>query len=366
MSARSDALTAQLRTSLTKAERRRAVRQFTAPEAAPVEARDIANSELRRFLTQGSRVEERAASEGTTTAGGFMVRPLFGEVIRYLKSFDEILKDVEVFETLTGSTLVRPQVSSLVAAPSASVSENTDVADSSGTLPVFAGTQSWGQCPTWPVTLYMSNMLLNDALAEGYARTVSDPGIGLGGPTTEWGQNITGSPAPALNPSGPDLLALMGSAAAEALHRKIAAVLQAALIASATGGQTQALGSLTVPNVALMLSKLGAAFRPGARLYMSSSDFGTLAKADSTGLRNLDALIPGGIVVTDAVSNWATGTTSGPILADMGSYFTWRQAPGYATVSRELRAEYAQTVVIMALRADFAATGRSAAAVFAN
>ena len=195
--ARQDLLIAQIRTAQTKSERRAAVREFTSPSpaaAAPsAEDRSAANVLMRSALRVGGRFEERAASEASATGGGDLVAPLMGSVIRYMKEWNSLLADVEVYPTATGASMVRPQVSSLVAAPSAAVSENTALADSSGTLPVFAGQQSFGQTPNYPVTLYVSNQLAED--------------------------------------SQTDAIDLMSQAAAEAIGRKLAALLSGVLYA---------------------------------------------------------------------------------------------------------------------------------------
>lgn len=331
---RQDVLIAQIRTAQTKAERRAAVREFTNSTPAETEERASANVILRSALrladTGSRRFEERAAAEGTASAGGDLVRPLMGSVIHYLKEFNGCLADAEVYRTDTGASLVRPQVSSLVAAPSASVAENITVSDSSATLPVFVGQQSFGQTPSYPITLVASNQIVDDSQA--------------------------------------DLIALLGSAAAEAIGRKLASVLQAAIYGAATTGQELALSgsAVTVDSVAALLGLIDPAYLPSARLYVCPTDYAKLAANDPTGLRNLSALIPGGVVVTNSATAYTSGAVSGPVLANLGAFVTWRQAPGHVIVSRERFADSLQTAVIVNNRSDFAVTGRVTAAAFSK
>ena len=70
--------------------------------------------------------------------------------------------------------------------------------------------------------------------------------------------------------------------------------------------------------------------------------------------------------VSNAVTSWSSGTVSGPILSDLSSFATWRRVPGNVIVSREARAELAQTLVVVNVRADFAVTGRTTSAVFSK
>lgn len=332
MTARSDLLAAQLRTAMTKTERRDAVQSFMSSQASPEDVRAMtrADQDLRAFI-RGARntnlYESRAAGEATAGAGAELVPPGFAtSVIRYLKEYDGVLSDVEDLETPHGEAWKRPQVSAFTAA-GAAVTENNQVPDGSASLVAFAGQQAFGQTPSYAALLITSFQVLQDA-------------------------NVP-------------LTAMLASAAAESIGREVASVASTALYAAATTGQEVSISSVSAASVAKLLANIDPAFLPGAKLYVSPADYATMASADITGLRHLSKIVP--VVVTHAATNYVTTTVSGPVLANLGRFLTMRRVNSIGVqVLQERYADLLQVGVIAHLRADFQPTGQATAAVFSK
>lgn len=325
--ARQDILIAQLRTAMTKPERRAAVRAFE--QAGPAEDRAAVDREFRAFLQNApaTPVEMRAMGETTASAGGNIVAPGFAsDVIRLMREFDSVLNDMEPLRTPKGGTWARPQVSSFTAQGGA-VAEGTQLTDSSGTLITFINTQAFGKTPTYPALMVASFQLAQDA-------------------------NV-------------DLAGLMASAAGEAIGRQVAADATTALYAAAPAGQQVALSGSAVTNasVAGLLANLDPAYLPGCKLYVSAGDYAKLVVDDPVKLR----AFPVPVVPTNAVTDYTAATVSGPVLARMDRFMSMRRVGGVRVqVLRERYADLGQIGVLVSVRADFQARGEDSAAVFSK
>ncbi len=329
---RSELLRNQLATAITRAERRSAASAFMSAQPSVDEVRELtrSDSELRTWIRtarQGALYESRAAAEGSATTGGDLVPPGFAtSVIRGIKEFDSVLNDCEDLPTDLGFTFKRPQVASFTAAGSAAA-EGSQLSDGTSTLIAFSGTQSFGDTPTYSGLGIMSFQILDD--------------------------------------SNVGLTKLLSSAIGEAIGRQAAADASTALYGAATSGQEVSIGSITPTNVAKLLAKLDPAFLPGAKLYVSQADYSSLAASDLTALRHLDDIVP--VVPTHAVTDFVTTTVSGPVLANMGAAMTMRRVGKIqCQVLNERYADNLEVGVLCWFRADFASTGRTAAAVFSH
>ena len=367
-SARQDILAAQLRTAMTKAERRNAVKQFQTPEARGDRA--ALNAELRAFLLS-QREETRAAGEGTNSAGGYIAPPGFSdEIVRLLKDYDGIISDVEDLPTVHGQTWKRPQVSSLVVSGSA-LSENTAATDATSTLVSFPGQQSFGITPTYVALLSASLQLIQDA----FHQDISDGKAGAWNPLVPGAgnQSAAGSMPPVYNgvPTGNgDLVDLLASAAAEAIGRQVAAAGSTALYGAATAGQEVALGTLTAANLAKLVGLVDPAYlRMGCAYYMSAADFATVFSASTGILANADGLRLNGwpIVITNAATNWVTSTVSGPVFGRLDRFMSMRRVKDVqAQVLRERYADNLQVAINTYFRADFQPRGETTAVAFSK
>jgi hypothetical protein len=360
--ARQDALIAQIRTARTKAERRAAARQFQHAPAVPEapEARAALNRDLGRFIL-ARRDEFRAAGEATNSAGGYLAPPAFSdEVIRLLREWDSVIADCEDLVTSHGQSWKRPQISSFTAS-GAALSENTAATDATSTLISFAGQQSFGITPTYAALLSASLQLIQDAIRQD----LSDGKAG--------GWNPLGSGAPPVYSGVPtgngDLVSLLASAAAESLGRQVASAGSTALYAAATTGQEASLGTLTPANLAKLIAVVDAAYiKMGCKFYMSSADaatvFGTsgvLANAGSLSLFGFP------VEITNAATNWSTGTVSGPVFGRLDRFMTLRRVNGVtAQVLKERFADALQVAVLCHARMDFAARGEPTALAYSK
>lgn len=284
---------------------------------------------IRTLLMDGGSHEYRAMGEGTT--GGDLVKPGFADtVIRLLKEYDSVIADCEPLDTDTGSTWLRPQVSSLVASSSA-LSENTQrtsyggEATGSQTQVTFAGQQSFGQTPVYVARLAASMQLIQD--------------------------------------SDVDAEALLASAASESIGREVASVASTALYGAATSGQEVSLTTLTNAKIAGLVAKLDPAYFPGAKLYVGAADYAALLADDPVKLK----AFPFPVVVTNAATAFSSGTVTGPVLANLGRFLTMRRAGGVKVqVLDERYAEWGQRAVNVYARVDFEPRGETTAAVFSK
>lgn len=357
--ARQDALIAAIRTAQTKAERRSAVRSAMAPE--PAEARADLNAQVRSFLIAqvAETRESRAAGEGTNSAGGYATPPGFSdEVVRLLKEYDSIISDCEDLPTPHGQTWLRPQVSSLVASGSA-LSENNAASDGTSTLISFPGQQSFGITPTYVALLTASLQLIQDS----FRQDISDGKAG--------GWNGTGAP-PVMSgvPTGNgDLTDLLASAAVESIGRQVASAGSTALYGAATTGQEASLGSLTSANLAKLIGLVDPAYlRMGCSYYMSNVDAATVFGASGV-LANAGSLSLFGfpVEITNAATNWVTGTVSGPVFGRLDRFMSLRRVNGVTVqVLRERFADHLQVGIDCYFRCDFAARGETTAVAFSK
>lgn len=325
---------------MTKQERRSAVRQFETPEARDERAQ--LNADLRTYINS-LITESRAAGEGTNSAGGYLTPPGFAsEIVRLVKEYDSVISDCEDLPTDSGNPWQRPQVQSFTASGSAA-SENSQLSDATSTVVTFNGLQSFSRTPTYAAMAIVSRQLLED------------------------GMQPNGSPLD--SPDGSqDLVQILASSAAESISRQVASVASTALYAAATSGQEVALTTLTVSNVAKLLSGIDPGYLPGAKLYVSPVDFASLASNDITGLRHLNDIVP--VVPTNVIGNYTSGSsTTGPVLANLGRFMTMRRVRTQTMQVQKLTERYAdlaQVGILVYARVDFQPRGETTSAVFSK
>lgn len=368
MSARQDALAAQLRTAMTKQERRSAVRQFQTPETA-TEQRARLNADLRTYLN-ALIAEARAAGEGTDSSGGYITPPGFAsEVIRLVKEYDSVISDCEDLPTSDGNAWKRPQVSSF-AASGAAAAENSQLTDGTSSLISFAGQQSFGRTPTYPAMLLASYELIQDTLQPivahngvgiGLGENVMMDGIGIG--------NVAGFNKPPVYNGMPtgngDLVHILASAASEAIGRQVASAASTALYGAAVAGQEVSIGTVTVANIAKLIAKIDAGYLAGAKVYCSMTDYSLLVADDPVKL----AALPVPVVPTSAATDFVTTTVSGPVLANLGRFMTMRRVRSQTLNVQVLRERYADNLQVginVYARVDFQPRGETTAAVFSH
>jgi hypothetical protein len=94
-------------------------------------------------------------------------------------------------------------------------------------------------------------------------------------------------------------------------------------------------------------------------------DYAAMIASGGKDFQALTSVVP--VVPTNAATAYSSGTVSGPVLANLGAFLTMRRTHGVRVqILRERYAEFLQTAVNVYLRADFAVTGRTSAAVFSK
>jgi hypothetical protein len=137
-------------------------------------------------------------------------------------------------------------------------------------------------------------------------------------------------------------------------------VVSTALYGAATTGQEIALAgsAVTVASVAGLLANLDPAYLDGAKLYCSPGDYAKLVAADPKGLQAFHESVAA-VVPTNCATSYVEGTVSGPVLANLGQFMTFRHVDSIgALVLKERYADLAQIGVVAYLRADFQASGK--------
>jgi hypothetical protein len=277
-------------------------------------------------------------------------------VLYWLKDYQSLIADCEDYETANGAEHKRPVVSSFVASGSAAA-EGSTLPDSTASLVAFNSAQDFPQAPTYAAMLIGSLQLLQDTKGQEFAS-----GSGSG-----WNA-LNGEPAPFQNigsiAAGAPLTSILAKAGAEAVGRQLAVAASSALYAGATAGQQIALGAVTVANVAKMFAGLDPAhLASGAKLYVSPGDYALLIASDPTGLSRL----PVPVVPSNSCTNWVTGTVSGPVLANLGNWLTFRHAGSVGVqVLSERYAEMLQFGLRVHVRGSFLTTGAVSSAVYAK
>jgi HK97 family phage major capsid protein len=156
-SARSDALSAELATAKTKGERRDAVNRFMASQRTPQEARYVS---WLRAREHSYAFEDRAAGEGTGSAGGDLIPPGFNaDIIHYMRDYDSLFGAFEVWQSDDfGGPVVRPAYSQF----SGAATDTEGTAFTEGPAPLIAN-QQFGDAPTYAASYRASFQLVDDA-----------------------------------------------------------------------------------------------------------------------------------------------------------------------------------------------------------
>jgi hypothetical protein len=366
-SARSDALHAELGTAKTRAERRDAVSRFMAEQ------------------------EQRAAGEGTGSAGGNLVPTLWNAaVIRLMRDYDGLMRDFEYWETGDGA----PYTRAIAAQFSAAATQTEGNAFTDGPYPTLTQ-QAWGDAPTYAASYTASNQLAQDAfrtpnaIASGggnYAETVMVP-VDAGGQLTSSGASQQLAPISSVTPDQA-MDAFVASVLGESLGRALAPVardaLYAAIVAQGAvsdsggflalaaaapvtfaGGATTELAAQTISldTAAQMVGAIDEAYleSDSCAWYMSRKAWqGILRQVDaqkhaqvnpSTKNRTLYGFP---VVLTAQSKAAAASTVSGPVFGVMGAAMTLRVAAGSFGILRSIErfAEFNQTFYRCQLRAD--------------
>jgi len=365
--ARQDALTASLRTAMTKAERRSAVKSaLQTPEARDERAQ--LNREVSAFLLN-QHEETRLApfAEGTNSQGGYLAPPGFaGEVIRLLKEYDGIIADCEDLPTEHGMSWKRPQVGSLTAS-GAALAEGGQVQDGTS-LFSLPGQQSFGITPTYSALLYSSLQLIQDAIHQD----LSDGNAGGWSPLRPTGPQSDGIRPPVYDgvPTDGDFVGLLASAASEAIGRQVASAGSTAIYAAATAGQEASLGTLTSANLAKLIALVDPAYLGNAKFYMNASDFATVFGAATGILANSDShhLFGFPVVITNAATTWVSASVTGPVFGNLGRFMSLRRVRDGINVQvlRERYADYLQVALNVYGRFDFGTRGETTALAFSK
>lgn len=323
-------------------------------------------SEFRSFL-RGSGHErifdQRAAGEGTGSAGGYWVPTGWSNsVIRYAREYSALLEAFEQWDddTSGGEPFNRAAYSEFSAA--ATDTENT--AFTYGPEPTFAQ-QAWPLCPTYAGSYRVSNQLVQDAFQA------------LNVPVAGGSQTLD---------------ALVSSALGESIGRAVAPVAQAALYSTingvgatsggaggylalgtatpinfATGSATTELAANTInlDTVGAMIESLDEAYIENAAFYMSRIQWGGIIRQVSSSDKKTQispsddnrSLFGFPVVLTSQTTAATASTVSGPVFGDLGAAMTLRTVAGSFGMMRstEKYAEWLQTYFNAWARLDVAA-----------
>jgi HK97 family phage major capsid protein len=350
--ARSQALTAELATAKTRSERRDAVRRFEAAQRTPREARF---SSWLRAREHSWAFEDRAASEGTPTAGGNLVPPGFNKsIVHYMRDFDSLYGSFEVWDSDDfGSTVVRPVYTQFSAA--STDTENAVIAE--GPEPVIAQ-QSWPLCPTYAATYTASFQLVDDAGID-FDRWVA----------SALGESLGRAIAPVAATGMYNVINAQGAASDSGGYLALTA---ATPVTFGTGAATTELAAKTISidTAGQLCGLIDEAYLPNCSWYMSRAQWsGVLRQVDSSKRNQVNVsaeektLFGYPVVLSASLSSAAASTVSGPVFGDLQAAMTLRIVKGSMALlrSHEKFAEYAQMYFRLAARMDVA--GRDARAL---
>jgi hypothetical protein len=372
MSARSDALAAQLAVLKSKAERREAIRHFEAGQMPTEDVRDLVA--FRSWLQAPG--ESRAMSEGTASAGGNAVPTRwYGALVRQMLEFNGIVRAFEVWETATGNAYDR----AIAAVPQAGVAQTEGSTWSDNTY-LSLTQQAWGRTPLYAASIIVSNQMMMDA-TDNQDVAPSGSGWDVSPPGGE------GSLPPVIN--GVQNASLEGKLAGllgTALGRVVAPVGATALYASITGvgatsgmdggfvgltaatpvtyssGATTELAANTInlDTAAQMIASLDPAYLDSASFYFSQSQWAGLRRQVDAQKHiqidpGLDHTLYGfPVAITSGVTAAAASTVSGPVFGNLGVAMTMRIGGGLQLFkSSERFADSLQTYFRASTRVDF-------------
>jgi hypothetical protein len=371
MTARSDALAAQLAVLRSKVERREAIERFERGQMPTADVREMAA--FRRWL--GEPGERRAAAEGSATAGGDLVPTRWNDaLIAQTVEYAGLMSAFEHWNSGTGG----PTNRTIVSVPSAAavVSENGTVAEDD---PSFAQ-QSWTDTPMYAAGLTVSFQVVMDALRAGVDAPGSDGVLGDGGFAGANGQH-----APLVDPSNPPLDVLVRDALSVSLGRAVAPVAQSAIYAArsvtwaagnsggvyalsaatpvqlTSGASTElAQQTIAIDTAAQIIATVDPSYLSGAAWYVTPQGFEGLVRQVDSEKRFI--LQPDGtrtlfgypVNVTQGVSNALASTASGPIFGNLRAGMTLRVANGATQLlrSNERHADNLETYYRASVRMD--------------
>lgn len=340
-SARSQALTEELRTARTKAERDRAVDRFMAAQPNPEEARFSA------WLRNPGH-EYRAMTENTGSNGGYIVPTgFFRELMHLTREYSGIMAGWGEFSTPLGSAIVQPSYSAFTSGTI--TAEGSPVAD--GPYSVI-GQRSWPEAPIYSGSVTASLQLVQDYGADASYATFVKRGL-----AEALGRKLAADAATCVYTSIGTSSTTVNLTAAKALNLD-------------TGATTELTANgLTITTYAAMWKALDAAYKPTAEWRMNSSQAEKLSRiVDSQGRYQIDPqtgtalLFNRPIRITNSVSDLTASTASGPILLSPEFAFTQRVVTGDATflASNETRAEFLELYYRAILRSSFMAADPNA------
>lgn len=192
--------------------------------------------------------------------------------------------------------------------------------DGTSTLISFPGQQSFGTTPTYTALLTASLQLIQDS----FRQDLSDGNAG------GWTGNGTPPVYDGVPTGNGDLTDLLASAAVESIGRQVASVGSTALYAAATTGQEASLGTLISANLAKLIGLVDPAYlRMGCSYYMSNVDAATVFGASGV-LANAGSLSLFGfpVEITNAATNWTTGSVTGPVFGRLDRFMSMRRVNG--------------------------------------
>ena len=312
----------------------------------------------------------RAASEGTGSAGGFMVPARFNaDLIHALREYDGLLSAFELWNSPDGEVTNRPVYSQF--SPAVAQTENASFTD--GPYPTLAQ-QAWGLAPTYAASFTPSFQLVQDAF--NYPNVTSGDSMGIERSNPFDNRTLDEWVAAMLGESMGRVIAPVAQAALYAAITAVGAASDAAggylgltaatAVTFANGATTElAANTINLDTAAQMLEALDSAYlaSPNCAWYMSPIQWGGI-------LRQVDgqkkALMDPGhgkrvlydipVVLTSQTLAASASTVSGTVLGDLNAAMTLRMVDGSTMLirSHERRAEFLEMFYRAALRADVA------------
>jgi hypothetical protein len=377
MSARSDALAAQLAALRSKSERREAIERFEAGQMSTAEVRQL--QQFRNWLALAG--ERRAAAEGTATAGGDLLPTRWNSaLIQQTVEYAGLMNSFERWNSPHGGPAQRPLAN--VPPAAAAVAELGTVAEADTTF----AQQVWSDTPMYAAAMTVSLEVVMDALRAGNEEPGHDGGvIGSGGFVGLNGNLGHPDSAPIVDPSNPPLDDLVRDALSVSLGRAVAPVAQAAVYSAQTvswaagnsggvfnltaatpvqltsGASTElAQQTIALDTAAQIIATVDPSYLSGAAWYVTPVGFeGLVRQVDS---QKRFVLQPDGtrtlfgypVNVTAGVSNSLASTASGPIFGNLRAGMTLRVANGSTQLLRssERHADALETYYRASVRMD--------------
>ena len=297
---------------------------------------------FRRYLRTGDDTELRAIGETSGSNGGFMLPQEFAhELTVTLKQYGRLFSDMRRIETANGRVMFAP------------------IANFSGSGSIVADNPG---SPLTPADRVYAQVTLNGYTVTSGIHQISipveeDSAFPVEGLISDFAGEMIGRALATLSVSGSGTSQPTGVYTAVSSTALALTAAQAVFVDGATTTEL-ASGAPSPKTLRAMVAAIDPAYSPS--WYMNASTYAALCGVTGNAAGSAPLILPNGprelhgfpVVIANELSSLTASTVSGPILADLGRAFYWRDAGTEVVRLGEKYADYGAVGYVALWRGD--------------